>query len=75
MRTSLLVAILLGLAACGAKPAADKAKATTPDTLTTRQRQEAIGNSGIPGARGINRALIISDTALARNQRLDSINQ
>ena len=77
MRTSLLVAILLGLAACGAKPAADQAKAKTktPDTLTTRQRQEAIGNSGIPGARGINRALIISDTAVARNQRLDSISQ
>ena len=75
MRTSLLAAILLGLAACGAKPAADKAKTKTPDTLTTRQRQEAIGNSGIPGARGINRALIISDTAVARNQRLDSIPQ
>lgn len=68
-----LIVILLGAAGCGANPPAEKAK--VPDTLTTRQRQEAIGKSAIPGARGINRALDISDTAAARNQRLDSIGQ
>lgn len=59
---------LLGMVGCAdqpaGKPAGDQAKA--------RERQEAIGASGIPGARGINRALEISDTAAARNQRLDS---
>lgn len=73
MKKLTLILILLGPGACGGKPPATKAK--TPDTLTTRERQEAIGNSGIPGARGINRALDISDTAAARNQRLDSIGQ
>ena len=67
----LSILILAGLAGCGAKPPAEKAK--TRDTLTTRQRQEAVGESGIPGAGGITRALKISDTATARNQRLDSI--
>lgn len=71
MRTILGAALLtLGAAGCGAKP--------TPiakDTLSTRARQEAVGNSGIPGAKGINRALEASDSATARNQRLDSIGQ
>lgn len=58
------------LAACAGKPAT-----VARDTLTTRARQEAVGNSGIPGAKGINRALEASDSATARNQRLDSIGQ
>ena len=45
------------------------------DTLTDRQRQEAIGRSGLPGATGITGALKASDSATARNQRLDSIGQ
>ncbi len=74
MRLHLIVVVIMGLAACGTKPPAPE-KAKAPDSLTTRQRQEAIGESGIPGATGINRALKISDTATARNQRLDSIGQ
>lgn len=63
--------VLIGvLAACAGKPGT-----AARDTLTTRQRQEAVGNSGIPGAKGINRALEASDSATARNQRLDSIGQ
>lgn len=74
MKLPLLAILLGGLAGCGTKPpAAEKAKA--PDSLTTRQRQEALGETGIPGATGINRALKISDTATARNRRLDSIGQ
>ncbi len=68
-----LIVIVAVLTGCGEKPPADQAKAA--DTLSTRERREAIGNSGIPGARGINRALDIADTAAARNQRLDSIGQ
>ncbi len=62
--------ISLGAAGCGSRPSP-----VARDTLTTRQRQEAVGNSGIPGAKGINRALEASDSATARNQRLDSIGQ
>ena len=71
MRTATLSLVLvLAGSGCGAKPAT-----VARDTLTTRARQEAVGNSGIPGAKGINRALEASDSATARNQRLDSIGQ
>lgn len=73
MNLRLLIVLMAGLGGCGGKPPADHAKAA--DTLSTRERQEALGKSGIPGARGINRALDIVDTAAARNQRLDSIGQ
>jgi outer membrane murein-binding lipoprotein Lpp len=64
-----VVAVAL-VAGCGGKP---KEEAQKKDTLTTRQRQEAIGNSGIPGAKGINKALDIVDTANARIQALDTV--
>ena len=69
MNKTVAMVLALGLAGCGkkAEPIAKK------DTLTTRQRQEAIGNSGIPGARGINKALDIVDTANARIQALDTV--
>ena len=69
MRWSLVIGIGLALAGCGAKPKQEVAK----DTLTTRERQEAIGNSGIPGAIGINKALQAADTAAARVQALDTV--
>ena len=59
----------LVLASCGGKPASSDAS----DTLTTRERQEAIGRSGLPGATGINRALEVADTATAREAALDSL--
>ena len=65
-----IAGLLILMAGCGAKPAP-----IPRDTMTTRERQEAVGNSGIPGAKGINRALEASDSATARNQRLDSIGQ
>ncbi len=69
MTKAALVTIALGLFGCGGK-AEQRAQ---QDTLTTRERQEAIGNSGIPGARGINRALDIADTANARIRALDTV--
>lgn len=69
MSKVLMAAIALALVGCETKAAQQVQK----DTLTTRERQEAVGNSGIPGARGINRALDIVDTANARIQALDTV--
>lgn len=43
------------------------------DSLSTRERQEAIGRSGLTGATGINRAIDVADSATARNRVLDSL--
>jgi hypothetical protein len=54
------------LSACGGqKP--------PPKPTTQRQRDSAIGASGLPGARGIQKALQAQDSARAQNARLDSI--
>jgi hypothetical protein len=44
----------------------------TADSLTRRERDSALGQSGIPGAGGITKALGASDSAKARQARLDS---
>lgn len=43
------------------------------DTLTQRQRDSVIGASTLPGAAGVNKALGATDSATARNARLDSL--
>lgn len=43
------------------------------DTLTQRQRDSLVGASKLPGASGVTRALGASDSASARNARLDSL--
>jgi hypothetical protein len=65
--TTVMVALVLAACESGSKARPSN------DTMTTRERQEAIGRSGIPGAGGINRALDAADSATARNRRLDSI--
>jgi hypothetical protein len=59
------------VAGCSAQKPAPEAAAT--DTLSTRERQEALGRSGIPGARGVTKALEIADSARARAARLDTM--
>lgn len=46
---------------------------TSTDTLTTRQRDSVLGETPIPGASGVRKALEIQDSARARNARIDSI--
>lgn len=43
------------------------------DTLTRRERDSLIGQSRLPGARGVRGATRIADSASARMRRLDSI--
>ena len=40
---------------------------------TERERDSIVGQSRLPGARGVQGALDVSDSAAARNARLDSI--
>ncbi|GAC1651861.1 MAG: hypothetical protein NVS4B3_13250 [Gemmatimonadaceae bacterium] len=56
------------LAACGGPvPGADRRSG-----MTQRERDSTIGASLLPGAGGVRRALAGSDSATARNARLDS---
>jgi len=41
--------------------------------MTQRERDSAIGQSNLPGARGVSGALEVSDTAAARQRLVDSI--
>lgn len=66
MRTFLFLAGMLGLAACRSDEAEPRS------ALTKRQADSAIGASGLPGARGVTRAMNAADSAAARNARLDS---
>ena len=73
MRTHVLILLAgLSLVACpdGSGRASRKAPA---DTLTTRQRDSVLGETPIPGASGVRKALEIQDSARARNARIDSI--
>lgn len=62
----LLLLLLLPVVACsgGDAPASE---------VSERERLEAVGNSGLPGAQGINRALGAQDAANARAQAHDTI--
>ena len=65
---ALILAIALG--ACGGSKAQPKAP---PKPTTERQRDSAIGASGLPGASGIRRAQQSVDSLNAQTARLDSI--
>lgn len=42
--------------------------------LTQRERDSIIGESGLPGARGVRSALRVADSITARNERTAQIN-
>jgi outer membrane biogenesis lipoprotein LolB len=47
-------------------------QANRRDTMTQRQRDSVLAQSGLPGAQGVAKALRASDSAKARNAQLDS---
>ena len=64
----------LALAACSRDRAeTEPAAAASADTVTQRERHEAIGESRLPGAQGVRGALEASDAAAARAAARDSI--
>lgn len=74
MRRSICLLMLLGgLAACGEPKNRDPRGALLSDTLKGRQRDSLIAESKLPGAKGVRRALDVSDSAAARLVPVDSL--
>lgn len=48
-------------------------QANRRDTMTKRQRDSVLGQSGLPGAQGVTKALRAADSVKARISELDSI--
>jgi hypothetical protein len=65
-----VMAVVLGMWSCG-ESANDAA--STPDTLTRRERDSLISTMPIPGAGGVGRALDAQDASRDRARALDSI--
>ena len=57
------------LSACSGKPQ----QANNRDTMTQRQKDSVLAQSALPGAQGVGKALAASDSAKARQARLDSL--
>ena len=66
-----LVALLLFMASAGCTPKEEGEAGKRPGS--ERERDNVIGASRLPGARGVRGALGASDSAAARNARLDSV--
>lgn len=67
MRTILILAVVgLGL---GCTPKDEEQR-----PLTQRERDSIIGESNLPGARGVRGALRVADSVTARNERTGQIN-
>ncbi|MEI2719786.1 MAG: hypothetical protein V9E87_06540 [Gemmatimonadales bacterium] len=68
MRVVAVACLLLLSSACASKPAAPAA-----DSLTRHQKDSIIGQSRLPGARGVNGALRLEDSAAARRAREQAV--
>ena len=62
-----VVALSVSLAGCAGSDTGNRR-----DTMTQRQRDSVLGQTGLPGARGITKALSASDSMKARTARADS---
>jgi hypothetical protein len=51
---------------------APKDEGNDRDTMTQRQKDSVLGQSGIPGSQGVTKALRASDSAKAHQARVDS---
>ena len=69
----MLLAAALALAACGCGNAAKQPNAINRDTLTERQRDSVLGQSRIPGASGVAKAMRVADSTSAGVSASDTI--
>jgi len=67
MMRGLLAGCLIVLAACSSSSGGNNR-----DTMTQRQKDSVLGQSGIPGAQGVTKALRASDSAKAHQAQVDS---
>jgi hypothetical protein len=70
MRRTGLAALLLVISFAGCAPKDGKGG---KHVRSERERDSILGASRLPGARGVRGALGVSDSATARNARLDSV--
>ena len=76
-RTLVFLLSILLVSACGDTGSGggsdDDLNAVPADSVTQRQRDSVIGESGLPGAGGVRGALEASDAAGARSSAIDSL--
>jgi hypothetical protein len=68
-QSSCLALALIALAACSTQQTAQNNR----DTMTQRQKDSVLGQSGIPGAQGVTKAMRAADSAKAHQAQVDSI--
>ena len=66
-RYLIAVPLLALLAACTSESGGNRR-----DTMTQRQKDSVLGQSGLPGAQGVTKALRASDSVKAHEARVDS---
>ena len=69
IRRIAVLAVVLVAAAC----AKNETGGNKRDTMTKRQRDSVLGQSGLPGSQGISKAMRAADTVKNRTSDLDSI--
>ena len=70
---SITVLAALTILSVGCYGSGDASASNAADTLTRRQKNEIISTLPIPGARGVGRALDVSDRLADRAQAHDSL--
>jgi hypothetical protein len=65
--SSLIVVPLALLAACSSPETGNRR-----DTMTQRQKDSVLGQSGLPGAQGVTKAQRAADSAKARQAQIDT---
>lgn len=67
MRQTAILIALLAATACSSSSGGNNR-----DTMTQRQKDSVLGQSGLPGAQGVSKALRASDSAKAHQAQVDS---
>jgi len=62
------LSLAIAIVAC-----ADKKSAKTRDQMTQREKDSVLGESGLPGAQGVTKAMKMSDSVAAIRKRQDSL--
>jgi uncharacterized protein YcfL len=66
-RAFLAVLVAVGLVGCSSDTGGNRR-----DTMTQRQRDSVLAQTGLPGAAGVGKAMRAADSAKARQAQLDS---